>query len=114
MAVATDKDLPKIPKGIAMMIRQLLGVDPEMLFSQFQEATKTMMDFCRHFDGRMVALTNEVTELKGLIADLRLRLENPAIEIKIEESINGRRYSPNVADAATTDADAANAASVNT
>ena len=97
-----EPDLPKIPRGIALMIRNILGIDPEMLFAQFQLATKTMMDFCRHFDGRMSMLTQEVgsmdkhiqerfTRQEAMISELLLRL-TPS---EITEDHHGRNRNAN-------------------
>lgn len=61
----------KMPKGVALMVRSIIGIDPEKLFAEFQNAAKTMVDFCKHFDKRMVNLTEEVRILQAQIEQLK-------------------------------------------
>lgn len=59
-----------IPKGIALAIKSILGIDPEAFQKQFVEASDLLKNTLTKFDTHLNALTNEVSTLSAKIERL--------------------------------------------
>ena len=92
---------PKMNKGVSMMLKNLLGIEPEELFAHFAETIQMMKDFCAHFDRRMVEVAKQTSELSDKIAALEKALQEHAIKTQPSEepSANGHDKSADHPDA---------------
>lgn len=70
----TDEPTPKMPKGVAMMLKSVLGIDPAQLMGQFTEAFNVIKGFCQHADQRIGVLAKQVENLTGEIKTMREQL----------------------------------------
>lgn len=77
---------PKMPRGVALMVKSILGLDPAAIMKQFDEAFKLMVGFCKHADARMGAMATELRALKEEVAALRVTVQQqPPSEEKSHE-----------------------------
>lgn len=67
---------PKMPRGVALMLKNILGIDPVTVMKQFDDTFKLMVGFCKHADGRMSAMAQELRATREEVAALRAMLEN--------------------------------------
>lgn len=98
---------PKMSKGVAMMLKSVLGIEPEVLFAHFSDTIQMMKDFCAHFDRRMVEVAKQTADLSDRIAALEKALEKHAIisQKELSHAANGHDNTnqPDNADAGRSD-----------
>jgi hypothetical protein len=61
----------KLPRGVALMIRNILGIDPQELGKQIDQTFRDMTGFLHHADRRMSHVIEELRALKAEVAALR-------------------------------------------
>lgn len=61
----------QIPKGVAMALQSLLGVDGNVFAEKFDEAFNNLRKTLLHFDNRLIDIEKSLSELKKEIENGR-------------------------------------------
>jgi hypothetical protein len=72
MTEPRDPELPavQIPRGVSVMLRSILGIDPVEVSRQFNDAFKLLSGFCRHADARLVQIAKDLQALQANLEKL--------------------------------------------
>lgn len=57
----------QIPKGIALALQSVLGIDAGTFVAKFDEAFNHLKSTLLHFDGRLLAIEKELASLREKI-----------------------------------------------
>lgn len=91
MSTDPQKADPVMPRGIAMMLKSVLGLDPTEIGRQFNDAFSLIKGFAEHADTRLNAMAAKIDEL-----NVQIRIQNDILHDQISRLDLALRDRPTV------------------